>query len=76
MSYCTAADVQKHGTAESAKITSPPKDTATPIKTTKIINNIKVTAKFRRLTKILDKLGEKLRTTGKTEHLERVIRDT
>ena len=24
MSYCTAADVQKHGTAESAKITSPP----------------------------------------------------
>ena len=52
------------------------KDIATPLKTFKTINSIKVTEKFRRLSKILERYSERLQITGKTEHLERAIRDT
>ena len=52
------------------------KDTATPTKTVQLRNNIKVTAKFKRLTKVLDRYAHRLLTHGKTEHLDRVIRDT
>ena len=48
----------------------------TPIKTMQIKHNMKTSSKFRRLTKILQKYSDKLQTTGKTEHLERVIRNT
>ena len=52
------------------------KERATPLKTTQKINNLKPTAKFKRLTKILSRYHEQLLNHGKTQHLERVIRDT
>ena len=52
------------------------KTAVTPYTTVNLINNIKATTKFKRLLKILEKYGERLRVQGKTEHLERVIRDT
>ena len=52
------------------------KDNVTPIRTIKIINNIMITSKYKRLTKKMEKYSEKLRTTGKTEYIERVIRNT
>ena len=52
------------------------KTEATPQKTFDIKTNLKYTAKFRRLRKILDRYSKQLVRTGKTPHLERVIRDT
>ncbi|CAL4099528.1 unnamed protein product, partial [Meganyctiphanes norvegica] len=52
------------------------KESVTPIRTTIRKNNLKTTAKFRRLTKILDKYHNALITHGKTAHLEKIIRST
>ncbi|CAL4058755.1 unnamed protein product, partial [Meganyctiphanes norvegica] len=49
---------------------------ATPLRTTVKKNNIKTTAKFRRLTKILTRYHQALMTHGKTDHLDRTIRNT
>ena len=52
------------------------KNLATPMKETQRINNLKPTSKFKRLTKILSRYHERLQAHGKTQHLEKVIRDT
>ena len=52
------------------------KEQATPMKTIQKKNNLRTTAKFKRLTKILSRYHERLMTHGKTIHLERVIRET
>ena len=39
-------------------------------------NNLRTIAKFKRLTKILSRYHERLMSHGKTQHLERVIRET
>ncbi|CAL4072281.1 unnamed protein product [Meganyctiphanes norvegica] len=51
------------------------KETATPMRTIVKKNNIKTMAKFRRLTKILDRYHQALITNGKTDHLDRTIRN-
>ena len=52
------------------------KTAATPIKTQYIKNNLNRTAKFKRLSKILDRYSKQLLTTGLTPHLDRVIKET
>ena len=52
------------------------KTAATPIKTQNIKNNFNRTAKFRRLSKILDRYNTQLQTTGLTPHLDIVIKET
>ena len=52
------------------------KEATTPLKNIKLINNLKYTTKFKRLTKILDNYHRALMTHGKTEYLSRVIRNT
>ena len=52
------------------------KQIATPMKTIINKNNLRTTAKFKRLMKILNKYYIAMTTRGKTEHLEKNIRDT
>ena len=51
------------------------KNLTTPMKTTTTINSLQTTAKFKRLTKILDNYYQSLVRHGKNEHLEKVIRN-
>ena len=52
------------------------KDAATPIRTTIKKNNLHVTSKFKRLTKVLDRYHQALLTNGMTPHIQRAIRNT
>ena len=52
------------------------KSAITPIKKSQIINNVKTTSKFKRMSKVLNKYSQQLRNNGKTPHLSKVIRDT
>ena len=71
----TIADIHKEFNTLYTQINTA-KDNTTPTKTYQIKNNIKSTAKFKRLSKILQRYSDTLQATGKTEHLSRVIRDT
>ena len=52
------------------------KDQTTPLKTMQLRTQMKPTAKFKRLTKILDRYYQTLVRGGKTEQVEKQIRDT
>ena len=52
------------------------KEQHTPIRTVNRKNNLQPTAKFKRLTKILDRYHTALTQNQRTEHLDRVIRNT